>query len=183
LAGVNASGSLTLNVLGSFNSAPEPTLDIANVLNVYSDAYPVPAGFSPALYNNQDIIIEISSFIGDEVIRYGNLGFVGIGWDNAYDLSDYDFLHIDIQVDQAINGGAVILELVSTDGTAGGNSTPGSSLVQGEWIGINIPVNGFTNSTGGGGSGSPTLNSISAINIVGNSINNVIVDNIYFYKE
>jgi hypothetical protein len=72
--------------------------------------------------------------------------------------------------------------LQANDDTAGGYNVAGSLLTEGQWVGIDIPLNGFTLGTGGGGSGSPNLKNVGNIIFVGAGISDILVDNIYFYK-
>ena len=192
--GVAAQGSLTVNSVGEFDGAPIPDKDPNNVLSIYSDAYASVPGFNLAVFNNSDIIINESVFDGDAVVRYENLAFVGLDWEGTSNVSDFDFLHVDIQVSQSFNPStdAVVVELIDWgvndangggDDTGGGYRVSGQDLQQDQWIGIDIPLNGFTLPTGGGFAGSPNLNSIANVVFVGAGISNVIIDNIYFFKQ
>ena len=121
-------------------------------------------------------------------LNYQNLNFVGLGGNGTSDVSGFDFLHLDVQLTET--NSTLIVELLDfgadqsingNDNTSGG-ATVTSQLVEGTWVGIDIPVNGFTQTTGGGGAGSPNLNNIGAVTLVSNS-GSIFVDNIYFYKQ
>ena len=66
------------------------------------------------------------------------------------------------------------------DGTAGGNNIS-NQLSQGEWVSIDIPLNAFTQATGGGGTGSPNLDNLGYVVFVSSNGASFLVDNIYFY--
>ena len=193
-----AQGSITINSTGDFELAPTPpTRDAGDVISIFSNAYTNEAGLNIAVFNNAGIQIENLSFNGDQIIEYGNLGFVGLGWTTPVDVQAFDFLHLDIQVSQPIAAGNnLVVEIIDFgadgtddgglgmgDDTGGGFTVNGSGLSEGSWVGVDIPVNGFTNPTGGGGAGSPNLNNVARVVLVGAGISNVLVDNIYFYRN
>ena len=193
LADVRALGSLNLDVLGTFELAPNPPeRDPTDVVSIFSDFYGDQPGLQPVVFNNAELQVEVSDFGDESIITYRNLVFVGIGYSETVDVSQLSFLHIDIQVDQSIGpSDRLTVELSdfgsdntggTGDDTAGGKTIAGSELSEGEWIGIDIPVNGFPNGTGGGGAGSPNLTNIGNIIFVGAGISNILIDNIYFYK-
>ncbi len=196
IAGVRAQGSLTLDVLGEFDSAPIPPVrNPEDVISIFSDAYTNLPGFSPVVFNNAELIAEPAAFGDDVLIGYSNLGFVGLGWEGTVDLSTFDSLHIDIQVTESFaDTDILIVEIIDfgpnnadngpgSDDTGGGFNISGSQLQEGEWIGIDIPVNGFTLATGGGFVGSPNLSNVARVVFVGNNgITSILVDNVYFYK-
>ena len=178
VGGIDALGSLTIQAS-----------DI-NILPIYSNVFGNIDGLNIGAFNNSDIIIETQMAGTDESILYGNLGFVGMSWDGTVDVSEMTHVHLDVQLQTA--GSSLIVELIDFgsddtpngfggDDTAGGFDATGQ-LNQGEWVGIDIPLNAFTLPTGGGGSGSPNLNNIGFFVLVSNN-GTVLVDNIYFYEE
>lgn len=192
IAGVEADGSLTLTIDGAFDSSPTPpSRDAADVISIFSDAYTNVNALNFAAFNNQDIQINVQNFNNNSIATYENLQFVGLSWDGTVDVSGMDFLHIDAKMLSA--GSSFIVELIDfgpdnvdngfagSDGTAGGFDAT-SQVVQDQWVSIDIPINGFTLETGGGGSGSPNLNNIGYVVLVSNS-GAFIVDNIYFYRN
>lgn len=199
LNGVKAAGSLTLDVGGAFEDAPTPPQDPANVISIFSDTYNSVSGLNIAVFNGPgfpvpNIQIGTIDFNGNSVIEYANLDFVGIGWDGTSDVSAYTHIHIDVQVRQAINpGDGLVVELIDFgpndsdgggDDTGGGTIIAGSDLQEASWVGLDIPLNSFTNGTGGGFGGSPNTANVARIVFVGVSgISNILVDNVYFYRE
>ncbi|MFY0654707.1 MAG: Ig-like domain-containing protein [Cyclobacteriaceae bacterium] len=194
LANVRASGSLTVDVLGEFEFAPTPPArDAADVISIFSDSYENQPGFQPAVFNNADIQIAVPTIAGNAILSYNSLSFVGLGWDGTSDVSGLAFLHVDVQVQGSLSpSDALTVEILDFgannadgggDDTAGGKTIPGTDLKEGEWVGIDIPVNGFVNGTGGGGAGSPNLKNVARVIFVGSgSTSEILVDNIYFYK-
>jgi len=192
LNGVEAAGSLTIESVGDFTAAPTPTRNAADVISVFSDAYPALTNLSPAVFNNSNIVVDVLSIGNDQIISYENLSFVGIGWDGTLDVSGTGFLHVDVQVTGDFNpSDRLTVELIdfgtnNSDGggddTGGGFNIAGSRLTKDTWVSIEIPINGFTNATGGGFAGSPNLKNVARVVFVGQGVTSILVDNIYFYK-
>lgn len=192
LAGVPARGSLTVNIGGSFDNAPDPTVNPANVLSIYSDSYTGVTGFNPGFFagpNTQNISVQ--SFNNNEHISYESIDFIGMGWDGTVNASGMTMIHLDVKLVSA-PGSNLVVELIDFgpdgmdngfgDGSAGGNNIS-SRLRQDQWVGIDIPLNQFTLRTGGGGSGNPRLNNIGYVVLVSNNRASVLIDNVYFYKN
>lgn len=195
LANQEASGSLTINSVGSFVNAPDPTEPAANVISIYSDSYTSVSSFNPGIFagSNTDNI-SIQTLGGNSHVNYESIDFVGIGWDGSVDVSAKTMVHLDVQLTSG-SGSNLVMELidfgpdnnpdngltnVGGDGTAGGNNIS-SQLVQGEWVSIDIPLSAFTLSTGGGGFGNPNRSNIGFVVFVSNNGASFLVDNIYFY--
>ena len=189
LRNLSAQGSLKVNSSGDFESAPDPTLDASQVLSIYSDFYSNIDGLNVGAFNNDGINIQTQNFGNNEQIVYDNLGFVGLGWNNTVDVSGFSNIHLDVQLISP--GSSFTVELIDfgpdgidngfggSDGTAGGFNAS-NQLIQDEWVGIDIPLNAFTLSTGGGGSGNPNLNNIGFVVFVSNG-GSFLVDNVYFF--
>jgi len=194
LDGVKAEGSLTIESLGSFVAAPTPTQNPADVISIFSDAYSSVNDLNFAVFNDPNVQIEFSDINGEQIVEYSNLSFIGMGWEGTSDVSAMTHLHLDVQVTESTNPALTVQLLdfgpdnadngegVVGDDTAGGATIAGSQLEVGAWVGIDIPLNGFTEGTGGGGSGSPNLSNMARVILVSNG-SSIIVDNIYFYKE
>ncbi|MFD2561041.1 glycosyl hydrolase family 16 [Aquimarina rubra] len=191
LNGVLAKGSLNLEVLGTFVGADTPPIrDPADVISIFSDAYNSVTNLNLAVFNNDDIQIQTQNFNGDQIVTYENLIFVGLGWDGTNDVSAMTHLHVDVQLVSSTSP-ALTVELIDFgannsegggDDTGGGFVVASSELTEGAWVGVDIPINAFTQATGGGFSGSPNLNNIARVVLVSNG-SSFIVDNIYFYRE
>ena len=187
LANIQAEGSLQVEVDGGFVNAPDPILPASSVQAIYSDSYDNIANLNLGAFNNQDILIDTQTFGGNEHAIYENLNFVGIGWNETIDVSGLTTIHLDVQ--RLSGSSSFTVELLDYgpdgvdngfgDGTAGG-STVTSQLITNEWVSLDIPLNAFTQSTGGGGAGNPNLNNLGNIILVSNG-GSFLIDNIYFY--
>ena len=74
-AGVQAEGSLIVNVLGQFNFAPTPTRDPSNVVSLFSDVYEnVTVDFFNGFWEPfQTTGSEDFEINGDNILNYTNL--------------------------------------------------------------------------------------------------------------
>ncbi|MEC4004980.1 glycosyl hydrolase family 16 [Flavobacterium sp. SUN052] len=189
LAGKDALGSLTLTSLGVFTPAPTPTKDAANVISIFSNAYTnVPVEYYNGFYQpyqttlgGNDIHIN-----NDDIIRYTNLNFVGTQFSQpTVDASQMTYLHVDIQVQEAMTAGDHIKVQLGDFGAnavfGGGDDTNGSvnftntSFTTGSWVGLDIPLSSFTGLT--------SKSHLAQILFISDAtISNILVDNIYFYK-
>lgn len=188
LNGIDAIGSLTLESLGEFTSAPTPTRDPANVISIFSDAYQnVPVDFYNGFFNGDGQTTlggaPPANFGGDNVINYTNLNFVGIGtFLNVapVNASQMTHFHVDLNVQEAIQPGDFIrIQLINSVGnneTSGSVIINSSQLLSDEWLSLDIPLGEFT--------GLGPRNQLGLIFFVSDStISNLFVDNIYYYKE
>jgi hypothetical protein len=191
LKGVAATGSVAIT---SIALAPIPTRDAANVISIFSDAYQN----SPVDYFNgywapwqttegqDDIDIN-----GNKVIKYSKLNFVGIEFqgEKTVDASTMTHFHVDIYVENTLKSSDFIqvkLQDLGVDNIFGGNndkdgtvrlsvtSTP--RLTNGSWISADLALTRFTGL-------STRSNLAQIVFITDGTIKNILVDNMYFYKE
>lgn len=190
LANNTANGSLKITSTGSFVNAPDPTLPQADVISIFSDSYTGVTSFNPGVFAGSNIgNIQVQTFAGNSHVSFESLDFVGLGWDGTVNVSSLTTVHLDVQLTSSA-GSALIMELIDFgpddtdngfgDGSAGGFNLS-SQLIEGQWVGIDIPLSAFTLPTGGGGAGSPNLNNIGYIVFVSSNGASFLVDNIYFY--
>lgn len=190
LGDVNAEGSINVT---SVNLAPTPTRDASNVISIFSDAYTnVPVDYYNGFFNGDgqttlggtgegggDVNVN-----GNRIINYTQLNFVGIGtFQNVspIDATEMTHLHVDIFVNEQVDPGDFIrLQLLNSVGngeTSGSYTLNSNVLPEGQWsVGLDIPLSSFTG-----------LNDRSEIGLLffisDNTISNIYVDNIYFYKN
>ncbi len=183
-----ATGSLTINSLGSFTNAPTPTQNPSSVISIFSNAYNnVPVnyynGYWQPYQTTQSADFTVS---GDNILNYTNFNFVGIEFSSpTVDATMMSHLHLDVYIPSAIAAGANFRVRVvdfGADGVFGGGNDTGHTstytvptLVSQNWISLNIP---FTSMTG--------LSSrahIGQIIFEGTNIPNFYTDNIYFYNN
>jgi hypothetical protein len=187
LAGKPATGSLIINSLGTFINAPDPTVNPANVISIFSDTYSNVPGFNLGIFagpNTQNIAnFNINN---NNHLRFQGIDYVGLGWTGTVNASTKTMMHMDVQL---VSGSNLVVELkdFGADGVDGGTGdTSGgrnisSVLTQGQWKGIDMPLTGFTLPTGGGGTGNPNRNKLGYVIFVSNNGATFLVDNIYFY--
>ncbi|WP_298538768.1 glycosyl hydrolase family 16 [uncultured Aquimarina sp.] len=191
LNGVLAEGSLSLEVGGAFVSADiPPSRDPADVISIFSEAYTSVTNLNFAIFNDPNVQVQTQNFNGDQIVTYENLGFVGLGWDGTNDVSTMTHLHVDVQLSSPTNP-LFTVQLIDfgadnsdggVDDTGGGFTVPSSELSEGIWVGVDIPINSFTEPTGGGFPGSPNLNNVARVAFISNG-SSFVIDNIYFYRE
>ncbi|PQJ78711.1 carbohydrate-binding protein [Polaribacter porphyrae] len=201
LANVQAKGSLIINGQGSFPHAPVPTKPASDVVSIFSDAYTnVPvrhyngffqgsnttggAGSDP---NNVDIQAPFVNGDLDNIINYKMLDFVSIGMYEAVsnvDVSATTHFHVNINVRENVdNGDFIRIEFESGTGsgtTSGGTYTVNAAALRNAdangWVSVDVPLSSF--------SGFNNPSSLGQIFFVSsNTISDIWVDNVYFYKN
>ncbi len=195
LGNVRAAGSLTIQSLGNFVSAPTPTRDPANVISVFSDAYTnVPVDFYNGFFapfqttlGGADLNIG-----GDNIIRYTDLNFVATEFKNPpVDASEMTHLHVDIQVENPITSGDFITIELGDFGPdqsfGGGDDSSGRVTINADalstrtWLSFDIPLADF---------GLTSRSNLAQIFFITDGTNpslpgnitEILVDNMYFYK-
>jgi hypothetical protein len=192
LNGVEAAGSVIVEVTGEYRGAPVPTQDPADVISIFSDAYPnVPVDY----YNGYWAPFQTTqgqndlNFGGDNVIAYTDLNFVGIQFlDNAptINASGMTHFHVDVQPRESVQPGdflTVRIADVGPDNTFGTNDDSsgeiridGSSLTEGEWYSLDVPFSDMGDLAG-------RSNLAQVVFLSDATISSVFVDNIYFYNN
>lgn len=206
LKGVQAKGSIVVTGRGNFPHAPvPPTRNTADVVSLFSDAYsnvpvrhyngffgPPPNGFQTTEGgagsdpNNVDIQAPFANGGLDNIINYTKLNFVSIGMYETVpnvDVSAMTHVHIDINVRENVDGGDFIrIELESGTGsgvTSGGRFTINAAALRNVdangWTSIDIPLTSFP--------GFNPTNLGQLFFVSDNTIAEIWVDNVYFYKN
>jgi hypothetical protein len=187
LAGVSAQGSLTIESLGTFVSAPTPTRNPANVISVFSDAYTnIPVDFYNGFFAPFQTTLGGATTIGsDNIIRYTQLNFVATEFKNpTINVSQMTHFHVDIQIPESIDPGDFISIELGDFGPnnvfGGGDDSSGrvtissASLTSNTWISLDIPLADF---------GLSSRNNMAQIFFISDAtISTLLVDNMYFYK-
>lgn len=196
LDGTIAEGSLDVTVGGAFQTAPVPTVDPDSVISIFSDAYTnVPVDYYNGFFNGDgqttlggtgfdggppgaDIVVN-----GDGIINYTDLNFVGIGTFlnvSPVDASEMTHLHVDINVQEAIDAGDYI-DIQLLNGVQTGSESSGSvriddaTLMENEWVSLDIPLADF---------GLIDRSALGLIFFISNeTVTNIYVDNIYYYTD
>ena len=189
IAGVLAVGSLTIESLGPFVSAPTPTYPSSNVISIFSDTYAnVGVDFFNGFYGGQTTQTS-DILIGTNNLKfYTNLNYVGIEFNNPpINGTTMQFLHLDILssastttpfvikirdrgangvLNTNVNTGAPILDDKEISYTV-----PANQIIPNQWLSINIPLTGNI---------ANQKNNLAQIVFVGNL--DFLLDNLYFYK-
>ncbi len=194
--GVQAEGSLDVTVGAAFQTAPVPTVDPDSVISIFSDAYTnVPVDYYNGFFipdgqtteggtgfdggpPGADIVVD-----GDGIINYTNLNFVGIGTFldvSPIDASDMTHLHVDINVQEAVDAGDFI-RIQLLNGVQTSNETSGvvtidsNTLMENEWVSLDIPLSQF---------GLVDRSQLGLIFFISDeTVSNIYVDNIYYYTD
>lgn len=187
LNGNAAQGSLTVNSAGAFPQPNSPTQPAADVISLYSNAYTnVFVDTFRADFGSTGF--EFTQIAGNDVLSYNSLDFVGVQMTTTpINATDMNFLHLDLFTTSSNTGFKVEIRDRGTNGELNTNqftgqptvddaqkdyNVPTANMTAGEWISIDIPLDGtLTNQK----------NNIAQIVFVGD-IGSFFVDNLYFYK-
>lgn len=188
-----ATGSLNVTSTGALPLANTPVPNQDNVKSLYSDFYTAitAINFDPRFVGSSTQVSEFTqssdavSNGDDSVLVYANNNFTGILFNSNIDVSDLDFMNIDIYVTNARNSIGIQIRDVGANGQINTNIFTGqpeqddvdfrftaSGLKANSWNTIAIPLAGnLTNQK----------DNLGAIILTGGP--NFILDNIYFYKN
>ncbi|MEL6987212.1 MAG: hypothetical protein AAGK97_05230, partial [Bacteroidota bacterium] len=146
--------------------APVPTVDMANVISVFSDAYSNVEGTNLNPDWGQATNVSEMDIQGNNTLQYAGLNYQGIELGSAQNVSTMEFLHIDFWT---ANSSALNAFIISTGPveTAVALEVPTSG-----WASIDIPLTSFN---------PVDLTDIIQFKFDGNG--DIYLDNIYFYKE
>ncbi len=187
LGGVQANGSLVVEVLGDFDLAPMPTRDPSDVISIFSDVYSnVPVDYYNGFWEPFQTTLSADFAInGDNILNYTNFNFVGNQFSNpTVDATATPNFHIDIYIPGAIDPGVnllITLKDFGDDAADGGGDDEiqqitfvNSDFVGDAWNSFDIPIT-LTNKN--------RIGQIIYENINFSPLSNFYVDNIYFYKQ
>ena len=187
LGGVSALGTLTVESSGALATAPIPTRLPGDVISIFSNPYTnVSIDFFNANWAGSTTQTTDVQSNGDDIKYYTQNNFVGIGFENpVINASTMTHLHLDLYTDDVISGN---FEIQIRDRGANGQIDsdfngfptgddkdlrfPISSLSQGQWTSVDIPLVGNLASQ---------KDNLALIVFVG-GVPNFYIDNIYFYK-
>lgn len=187
MGGVQAAGSLTINSVGNFQNAPDPTRPASNVISIFSDVYPN----HPVNYYNgywapwQTTLSNDFNVNGNNVLNYINFNFVGIEFSSpTVNASNMTHLHMDVFFPGPIAPGRELRIIVvdfGADGVFGGGDDTRHSttftaptLVTQNWIGLDLAFASMPNLR--------NRTRLAQIILEGGDNSTLYVDNIYFYR-
>lgn len=185
--GVDATGSLTINCVGTFVHAPEPQQNQANVISIFSDNYNnVPVNYYNGYWQPwQTTVSNDFSVNGDNILNYTIFNFVGIEFSSpTVDATAMTHFHIDVFIPGPIAPGRELRVIVVDFGAGGvfggGDDTRHSTtfvaptLVSQNWISIDIPFANMPNLA--------SRSHLAQIILEGGDGSVLYADNIYFYN-
>ena len=189
-------GSIIIESSGDFDFAPDPPArDPEDVVSLFSDAYEtIPVSRYNSFFEPfQTTLGGVVPVVGQEIISYTNLNFVGIVFNGVIfpteavptvDATDFTHFHIDINVREEVQSTDVLLLEFTNYGasgnTVGGYTIRGSELQSDAWVGFDIPLDDFAGLSSRADIGLLLFNSQSGTTP---TISDIYLDNIYFYKE
>jgi hypothetical protein len=166
-------------------AAPTPTVDAADVISLYSNAYDdVPVDTWSADWDQADVAdVQVA---GDDAKLYTGLAFAGIEFTSqTVDASAMENFHMDIWTPNPSPSLRIKLVDFGADGAFGGgddveheitldeSTTP--ALASESWVGIDVPLSDFA--------GLVTKGNLAQLIISGDfSPSTLYVDNVYFYS-
>lgn len=185
--GVDATGSLTINCVGTFVHAPEPQQSQANVISIFSDTYNnVPVNYYNGYWQPwQTTVSNDFSVNGDNILNYTIFNFVGIEFSSpTVDATAMTHFHIDVFIPGPIAPGRELRVIVVDFGAGGvfggGDDTRHSTtftaptLVSQNWVSIDIPFANMPNLA--------SRSHLAQIILEGGDGSVLYADNIYFYN-
>ena len=156
-------------------AAPTPTIDAANVISIYSDAYtPITVSELPTEWSGAGF--EEFQLEGNNTNKYFNLDFTGIVTDygNPTDLTAMTHVHFDYWT---ADGTELGMKLVNTGvDPAQEDLESVGTVMQGQWVSVDIPLDDFAMDRS-------QVTQILFDNLVANDASiTVYIDNLYFYN-
>ncbi len=154
LGGVPATGQVTVNAIAApATPAPTPTLPAANVISLFSNAYPdVPVDTWSATWDLADVTdLQIA---GDDVKGYTNLVYAGVEFTSQpIDATQMTAIHLDVYIPSGTTFKVKLVDFGS-DGVYGGgndkeqeltfNASTTPAVTPGTWSALEIPLSSYT---------------------------------------
>ena len=188
LGDVVATGTIIVNVTGPLpepsSSAPTPTVNSADVISIYSDAY---SSINIDTWSPDWDIADIEDFVigSDSCKKYTYLTYAGIDFSSStVDVSGMTHFHIDMWTPYETTvptSFKVKIVDFGANGVYGGDDTEHEisftestipAIASGTWVGLDIPLTAFTQLY--------TKEHVGQI-IISGDLPTVYIDNIYFY--
>ena len=186
--GVPATGSLTINCVGSYVNAPTPPVrNPANVISIFSDAYNnVPVSYYNGYWQPWQTTVSSDFTVEDDnVLGYSIFNFVGIEFSNpTVNASAMTHVHLDAFIPGPVAPGrqlrVIVVDFGADGAFGGGDDTRHSTtfvaptLVSQNWIQLDIPFSAMP--------GLLSKSHLAQIILEGGDGSVLYVDNIYFYN-
>lgn len=146
--------------------APSPTAAMADVISVFSDAYPNIEGTDLNPNWGQATVVSQVDIAGDNTLLYSGLNYQGIQLGSSQDVSGMEFLHIDYWTD---NSTALNTFLISNGPVETAYALP---VPTSGWASVDIPLTDFA-----------PVDLMDVIQLKFDGNGNIYLDNIYFYRS
>jgi hypothetical protein len=148
-------------------AAPTPTINAANVLSVFSDAYTNIPGTDFFPNWGQTTTVTQTPIQGNNTLLYSNFNYQGTQFATGQNVSSYGFLHLDYF---SSNASSLNVYLISAGPVEKGVALP---VPTSGWNSIDIPLSSF----------SPVnLTNVIQMKFDGGSGSDIYLDNIFFWK-
>lgn len=155
-------------------AAPSPSQDAANVISIFSDAYTNVSGTDFFPDWGQSTTVSTIDIEGNEVMKYDDFNYQGTQLASNEDLSEMEFLHIDLWTPDA-----TVIQMTPISESTGEELYTLTPLNQGTWNSYDIPLSFFTNA----GVSMTDIMQLKFDGQTGVTPSTVYLDNIYFYKN
>ena len=119
-------------------AATAPTADAADVISIFSDAYTDPAAVNYYPNWNQSTTYEMLTLDGESAIKYANVNYQGIEFGEAFDLTSYSTVKIDVWSGDYTSIAFFLISQGSGEKSVTLDVTPNT------WTTIEIPLSEFT---------------------------------------
>ena len=153
----------------SLTAAPTPDKDAANVISIYSDAYTAATTFNFGSWG-QLTAVATETVDGNNMLKLTNYNYLGFEYQTDLDLSEMEYIHIDILPLQTMNFG---ITPIMRGGKTEDSQSVGTLNVE-QWNSIDIPLSQFGFDL--------TYKTFQLKIDRGTGSETVYVDNIYFWK-
>lgn len=181
----NAAGSLTVNSLGVFNTAPIPTHPASNVISIFSDHYDnVPVEYYNGYWAPFQTTLSADFDVnGDHILNYTNFNFVGIQFSQpTVNATSMTHLRMDLFFPNPIASGTIfrvqLVDFGNDQAFGGGDDSAhtltinSAGLVSQQWVSLDLPLTLFANLS--------SRAHLAQIIFEGSNVSNFYADNIYF---
>ncbi|WP_026933085.1 hypothetical protein [Christiangramia echinicola] len=119
-------------------AAPAPTAGSGDVISIFSDEYTDPTDINYYPDWGQSTTFEMITLEGSETIKYGNVNYQGIQFGEAFDLTAYNSVKIDVWSGDYTS---ISFFLISQ---GSGEKSVSLSVTPNTWTTIEIPLSDFT---------------------------------------
>ncbi len=152
------------------SAATPPGRNETDVISIFSGPYTDASGTDYNPNWGQATVYNAFDLSGDAILQYSNLNYQGIQFGSAQDVSNMEFLHVDVWTTDVTRIETSLISLTN------GEKPVWTNLTADTWTSVDIPISAFTDQ-------GLTVADIHQLKFVGDpSGGTVFIDNIYFWK-